>query len=169
MKGIYLLLGSNLGDSRGMLKSAVELIELKLGKVVDCSSIYKTKAWGVENQPNFLNQVVEIESSLIPEKLLKEINQIEERLGRVRYEKWHSRIIDIDILYYGKKIVDTDDLKIPHPENQHRNFVLVPMAEIAADLIHPQLGLNQRELMENCSDTLDVIPMNIENKKKPTP
>lgn len=169
MKGIYLLLGSNLGDSRGMLKSAVELIELKLGKVVDCSSIYKTKAWGVENQPNFLNQVVEIESSLTPEKLLKEINQIEERLGRVRYEKWHSRIIDIDILYYGKKIVDTDDLKIPHPENQHRNFVLVPMAEIAADLIHPQLGLNQRELMENCSDTLDVIPMNIENKKKPTP
>lgn len=169
MKGIYLLLGSNLGDSRGMLKSAVELIELKLGKVVDCSSMYKTKAWGVENQPDFLNQVVEIESSLIPEKLLKEINQIEERLGRVRYEKWHSRIIDIDILYYGKKIVDTDDLKIPHPENQHRNFVLVPMAEIAADLIHPQLGLNQRELMENCSDTLDVIPMNIENKKKPTP
>lgn len=169
MKGIYLLLGSNLGDSRGMLKSAVELIELKLGKVVDCSSIYKTKAWGVENQPDFLNQVVEIESSLTPEKLLKEINQIEERLGRVRYEKWHSRIIDIDILYYGKKIVDTDDLKIPHPENQHRNFVLVPMAEIAADLIHPQLGLNQRELMENCSDTLDVIPMNIENKKKPTP
>ena len=169
MKGIYLLLGSNLGDSRGMLKSAVELIELKLGKVVDGSTIYKTKAWGVENQRDFLNQVVEIESSLTPEKLLKEINQIEERLGRVRYEKWHSRIIDIDILYYGKKIVDTDDLKIPHPENQHRNFVLVPMAEIAADLIHPQLGLNQRELMENCSDTLDVIPMNIENKKKPTP
>ena len=169
MKGIYLLLGSNLGDSRGMLKRAVELIELKLGKVVDCSSIYKTKAWGVENQPDFLNQVVEIESSLTPEELLKEINKIEERLGRVRYEKWHSRIIDIDILYYGKKIVDTDDLKIPHPENQHRNFVLVPMAEIAADLIHPQLGLNQRELMENCSDTLDVIPLNIENKKKPTP
>ena len=169
MKGIYLLLGSNLGDSRGMLKSAVALIELNLGKVVDCSSMYKTKAWGVENQADFLNQVVEIESSLTPEKLLKEINQIEERLGRVRYEKWHSRIIDIDILYYGKIIVDTDDLKIPHPENQHRNFVLVPMAEIAADLIHPQLGLNQRELMENCSDTLDVIPMNIENKKKPTP
>ena len=169
MKGIYLLLGSNLGDSRGMLKRAVELIESKLGCIVDRSSIYKTKAWGVENQPDFLNQVVEIESSLTPEELLKEINQIEEHLGRVRYVKWHSRIIDIDILYYGKKIVDTDDLKIPHPENQHRNFVLVPMAEIAADLIHPQLGLNQRELMENCSDTLDVIPLNIENKKKPTP
>ncbi|MCK5467522.1 MAG: 2-amino-4-hydroxy-6-hydroxymethyldihydropteridine diphosphokinase [Cyclobacteriaceae bacterium] len=156
MKGIYLLLGSNLGNSREILKKAIGEIENDIGEIVKSSSVYKTKAWGIEDQPDFLNQVVEIESSHSPQIILKRANKIEEKLGRVRRIKWHSRIIDIDILYYGNEIVNTDKLVIPHPENQNRNFVLVPICEIAADLIHPVLMLTQREMLENCADKLDV-------------
>lgn len=156
MKGIYLLLGSNIGDSEKVLSAAIELIELEIGKVIDASSVYSTKAWGVEDQPDFLNQVVEIESNLDPENLLVKINEIEKKLGRVRFQKWHSRIIDIDILYFGAEIIDTPNLVIPHPENQNRNFVLIPMAEIAPELIHPVLGISQKELLLKCADSLEV-------------
>ncbi|MCK5367443.1 MAG: 2-amino-4-hydroxy-6-hydroxymethyldihydropteridine diphosphokinase [Cyclobacteriaceae bacterium] len=156
MKGIYLLLGSNLGNSREILKKAIVEIENDIGEIVKSSSVYKTKAWGIEDQPDFLNQVVEIESSHSPQIILKRANKIEEKLGRVRRIKWHSRIIDIDILYYGNEIVNTDKLVIPHPENQNRNFVLVPICEIAADLIHPALMFTQKEMLENCADKLDV-------------
>lgn len=156
MKGIYLLLGSNIGDSEKVLSAAIELIELEIGKVIDASSVYSTKAWGVEDQPDFLNQVVEIESNLDPENLLVKINEIEKKLGRVRFQKWHSRIIDIDILYFGAEIIDTPNLVIPHPENQNRNFVLIPMAEIAPELIHPVLGISQKELLLKCADPLKV-------------
>lgn len=156
MKGIYLLLGSNIGDSEKVLSAAIELIELEVGKVIDMSSVYSTKAWGVEDQPDFLNQVVEIESNLDPENVLVKINEIEKKLGRVRFQKWHSRIIDIDILYFGAEIIDTPNLVIPHPENQNRNFVLTPIAEIAPELIHPVLGISQKELLEKCADPLEV-------------
>lgn len=150
------MLGSNIGDSEKVLSAAIELIELEIGKVIDASSVYSTKAWGVEDQPDFLNQVVEIESNLDPENLLVKINEIEKKLGRVRFQKWHSRIIDIDILYFGAEIIDTPNLVIPHPENQNRNFVLIPMAEIAPELIHPVLGISQKELLLKCADPLEV-------------
>lgn len=156
MKGIYLLLGSNLGNSRKILKRAIIEIENDIGDIVTSSSVYKTKAWGVENQPDFLNQVVEIKSSLSPQIILKKANSIEEKLGRVRNIKWHSRVIDIDILYYGELIIDTNNLVIPHPENQNRNFVLVPICEIAPELIHPVLMLTQKEMLKNCTDILCV-------------
>lgn len=156
MKGIYLLLGSNLGNSRKILKRAIIEIENDIGDIVTSSSVYKTKAWGVENQPDFLNQVVEIKSSLSPQIILKKVNSIEEKLGRVRNIKWHSRVIDIDILYYGELIIDTNNLVIPHPENQNRNFVLVPICEIAPELIHPVLMLTQKEMLKNCTDILCV-------------
>lgn len=156
MKGIYLLLGSNLGDRRALLENAKMEIEHNIGKVVQASSVYSTEAWGIENQADFLNQVVEVESGLSAALLLQNINEIEKKLGRVRYTKWHSRIIDIDILYYGNEIIHTDNLIVPHPENQNRNFVLVPMAEIAPNLIHPILLLSQEALLENCTDILDV-------------
>ncbi len=160
MKGIYLLLGSNLGNSRRLLNEAIDLIELTVGKVINSSAVYKTKAWGIEDQPDFLNQVVEVESDFEAAVILKIINEIEEKLGRVRYAKWHSRIIDIDILYYANDIIDTEKLKVPHPENQNRKFVLVPMSEIAPDFIHPVLKLSQKEMLENCSDKLEVIISN---------
>ena len=159
MKGIYLLLGSNLGDSSKILRDASKRIEASIGKITKFSSVYQTKAWGVEDQPDFLNQVIEIDSSLSPKEILKQINQIEEQMGRIRIKKWHSRIIDIDILYYGSEIINQTDLVIPHKENENRNFVLAPMAEIAPDFIHPQLGLTQEELLKNCKDPLKVTRM----------
>ena len=156
MKGIYLLLGSNLGDSSNILSTASKRIEASIGTITKRSSVYQSKAWGVEDQPDFLNQVIEIESSLSPEEILKHINQIEDHLGRVRKQKWHSRIIDIDILYYGSAVVKQKDLVIPHKENENRNFVLVPMAEIAPHFIHPQLGFTQQDLLHRCSDRLEV-------------
>jgi 2-amino-4-hydroxy-6-hydroxymethyldihydropteridine diphosphokinase len=156
MKGIYLLLGSNLGDSSAMLEKAKAEIRHDIGVVVNSSSVYSTKAWGIENQPDFLNQVIEVESGLAASEILQKINKIEENLGRIRYIKWHSRIIDIDILYYGNEIINTEKLIVPHPENQHRNFVLAPMVEIAPELIHPKLLLTQKALLDNCTDKLEV-------------
>lgn len=156
MKGIYLLLGSNLGRSKEILDHAISEIEIDIGKIICSSSVYRTKAWGVENQPDFLNQVVEVETNLPPETLLRNVNIIESKLGRVRLEKWHARIIDIDILYYGNTIVKSAELVIPHPENENRNFVLAPMAEIAPEFMHPLLRLSQAALLKNCNDSLIV-------------
>ncbi len=156
MKGVYLLLGSNLGDSQGILMMAERHIENGIGQIVNASSLYRTKAWGIENQPDFLNQVLEVDTLLDPVSLLQCILDIEKLLGRVRYKKWHSRTIDIDILYYGTEIVDLPQLKIPHPENQDRNFVLAPMVEIAPDFIHPKLGISQKQLLVNSPDNLKV-------------
>ncbi len=156
MKGIYLLLGSNLGDSRSLLEKAKAEISKDIGKIVISSFIYCTKAWGIEHQPDFFNQVLEVESDLPADIILQKINMIEEKLGRVRYIKWGSRIIDIDILYYGNEIIDTEKLRVPHPENKNRNFVLVPMAEIAPDFVHPKLLLTQTDMLRKCTDTLEV-------------
>lgn len=160
MKGIYLLLGSNLGNSRTLLEKAKVEISNDIGEIVKSSSVYSTKAWGIENQADFLNQVVEVESDLTAAKILQKINKIEEKLGRVRYIKWHSRVIDIDILYYGNEIINTEKLRVPHPENQNRNFVLVPMTEIAPEFIHQKLLLTQKDLLENCTDKLEVKKKN---------
>ena len=162
MKGVYLLLGSNLGKSKEILDHATSKIEIEIGKVINSSSVYRTKAWGVKNQPDFLNQVVEVETKLPPEILLQTVNKIEEKLGRVRQIKWHARIIDIDILYYGNITIKSADLVIPHPENENRNFVLVPMAEIAPDLIHPLLRMSQKELLKISEDPLVVEVMDAE-------
>lgn len=156
MKGIYLLLGSNLGNSLAMLQRATGLIEESIGKVITSSSFYSTKAWGVKDQPDFLNQIIEIESSKDPRELLKKVNEIEEHLGRIRHIKWHSRIIDIDILYYGDLVMKTRNLVIPHPENENRKFVLAPMVEIAPEFEHPELLITQQQMLDKCGDILEV-------------
>ncbi len=156
MNGIYLLLGSNIGDSKLMFERSIDQINLTIGQIIKSSSIYKTKAWGFEDQPDFLNQVIEVESSLSAEMILKKINEIEEDLGRIRKIKWHARVIDIDILYFGNEIINTKKLIIPHPENHNRKFVLVPMSEIAPEMLHPVFMLTQKELLEKCDDVLDI-------------
>lgn len=163
MEGIYLLLGSNLGDKQMHLKNAMRLIEGKTGKIERQSSIYETEAWGKTDQPSFYNLVIEISTQLAPEELLKELLAIEHEIGRVRYEKWGARIIDIDILYYDQQVVKKEELIIPHPGIEHRRFTLAPLVEIASDFIHPILKATNRQLLERCDDSLQAKRLDTAN------
>ncbi len=156
MKGIYLLLGTNLGEREENISQARKMIEQEIGAITLKSGIYETAAWGVESEPDYLNQVIKINSDLDPFLLLKTILQIEKRLGRVRYKKWYSRIIDIDILFYDDQIIDTPTLKVPHPEIQNRLFTLIPLCEIAGEEIFPGKSIHIKELIPKCPDKLEV-------------
>lgn len=154
--GIFLLLGTNLGDRSQNLATARALIEAKAGKIIKTSAVYLTAAWGKTDQPDFYNQVVEIESILSPDELLSTTLGIEEVMGRVRTEAWGARTMDIDILLYGDVIVEREQLTIPHPRMNNRKFTLIPLAEIAPKVIHPIEQKTISELLAICSDTLDV-------------
>lgn len=156
MTQIYLLLGTNLGDRPANLSRVKEILVANRVGIVNESSIYETAAWGIEDQPGFLNQVLQIETNKTPTKLLELTQDIEEDMGRVRKVKWGERLIDIDILYYGDTIVNQPDLVIPHPEIQNRRFTLVPLAEFSPELMHPVLKMSQQVLLENCPDHLEV-------------
>jgi 2-amino-4-hydroxy-6-hydroxymethyldihydropteridine diphosphokinase len=149
--GIYLLLGSNMGDRLHHLKEATD----RLGDIVMSSSVYVTAAWGKKDQPDFYNQVIEVDSVLAPADLLKKIQKIEVDMGRKRIEKWGPRTIDIDILFYRNIIVSKDDLVIPHPEIQNRRFTLIPLRELT-NRIHPVLKKTISQLLEECKDPLQV-------------
>lgn len=156
MKGIYLLLGTNLGNRKENLEKAFQSIAEQIGSVEETSSLYETEAWGETEQPVFLNQVIKVKTNLSPEELLHHIQAIEQQMGRVRYRKWGERIIDIDILYYHDQIIRTKDLKVPHPGIPHRRFTLVPLCEIAVEVTHPALHKTQQELLNECTDPLKV-------------
>jgi len=160
MKRTYLLLGSNQGNRQEYLEKASSNIELIAGKYFVKSSIYQTAAWGKEDQATFLNQVIGIKTKLTAIDLLKTLLTVESKLGRTRSEKWGSRTIDIDILFYGAEIITTPDLIIPHPRIAERRFTLVPMVEIAARLVHPSLGKSMEHLLIECPDKLPVDVMN---------
>lgn len=138
-KEIYLLLGSNLGDKAYHLERAIQEISVKVGKVTKASSVIETEAWGFESDSTFLNQAICIESPFSAIELLDQLQSIEKEIGREKKSNsgYESRIIDIDILFYGSMVVETDRLKIPHPLLQNRFFALRPLAEIAAHLVHP--------------------------------
>lgn len=156
MNGIYLLLGTNLADREKNLANAIRNIDKYIGKILLTSSVYETAAWGILDQPAFLNQAVKVESSLAPEVILDKILFIEVEMGRKRFEKWGSRLIDIDILFYDNERRDTPKLKIPHPEFKKRNFALVPMAEIGPGEYYPGTSETMNSLMEKSPDTLSV-------------
>lgn len=157
--GIFLLLGTNLGDRSEHLVTARALIEAKAGKIIKASAIYRTAAWGKTDQPDFYNQVIEIESILSPDELLKITLGIEADMGRVRTEAWGARTIDIDILLYSDIIVEREHLIIPHPRMNNRKFTLIPLAEIAPEVMHPVARKTIRELLAICNDTLDVFTL----------
>jgi 2-amino-4-hydroxy-6-hydroxymethyldihydropteridine diphosphokinase len=152
---VYLLLGSNVGNRKEMLEKAKMNLG-SIGHIISVSSVYETKAWGKSDQPDFLNQVILLETQLTAEELLKNIMEVEIKLGRVREQKWAERTIDIDILFFNEEIVVTKTLKIPHPEISKRKFTLVPLNEIAPDLLHPVLNLTATQMLERCEDSLEV-------------
>jgi 2-amino-4-hydroxy-6-hydroxymethyldihydropteridine diphosphokinase len=152
----FLLLGSNLGDRKKNLSTARNAIEISVGDVLKASSIYETGAWGKTNQPDFLNQALKVQTALSPEDLLAEILKIELTMGRRREVHWGERTIDIDILLYETAIISLPSLTIPHPQLQNRRFALEPLAEIGGAEIHPVLGLTIQQILEKCSDVLEV-------------
>ena len=153
MKKIYLGLGSNLGDRENNIKEALARIKEHIGHTVKFSSVYETEPWGFNVSENFLNEVIEVETDLNPYAVLGAILKIETLLGRIRSEKqYSSRVIDIDILFYNNQIVNELHLNIPHPLLHKRMFVLVPLCEIAPELIHPVLNLSVATLLDSCKD-----------------
>lgn len=156
MNGIYLLLGSNLGDRMAILADALMQLELTAGQLKAQSGLYETAAWGKQEQPSFLNQVVEISSAFPPHELLEKILEIEHKLGRVREEKWGPRTLDLDILYYNDNIINSPSLTLPHLQLHLRRFTLVPLCEIAPLWVHPILKKNNLQLLQECPDQLEV-------------
>lgn len=156
MPKLYLLLGGNLGDRTLYLEQAREKIASQVGVIDSTSKIYETAAWGKTDQPAFLNQVLEIKTTQLPEQVLHTINNIEQELGRERFEHWGSRVIDIDILFYDCLVLQTQRLTIPHPHLHTRRFTLAPLAEIAPAMVHPVLNKTILQLLEACDDELEV-------------
>ena len=156
MKGKYLILGTNLGDKMQNLKTAIILIEKEIGDINAISSIYETEAWGYKEQPTFLNQVIRLDSDLNPFQLLNKILRIEKEMGRKRFQKWHERLIDIDILFYDDLVINTENLVVPHPEIPNRLFTLVPLCELSKNEIHPSLNKSMLHLLKETTDPLGV-------------
>lgn len=156
MNQIYVLLGANIGDRTENLRKATNYLSEEIGVITKSSRIYETAAWGKTDEPNFLNQALEINTKLTALALIDTILIIEERMGRTRTFKNASRVIDIDILFYNNNILASNKLKVPHPEIPNRKFALVPLNEIAPGLIHPELKITVEKLLYNCKDQLKV-------------
>lgn len=156
MKITYLLIGSNEGNRMQWLKEAIKQIGDKCGAIEQQSSIYQTAAWGLEDQPDFLNMALEVHTNLNTLELLKSINTIEGNLGRQRKVKWGQRTLDIDILFYNQETINTPNLIVPHPRLEERRFALLPLNEIAPNMVHPISKKTVSQLLAECTDTLDV-------------
>ena len=156
MNQTYLLIGGNLGNRQKNLEKAKELIVANAGQVGKTSSLYETEAWGMRDQPAFLNQVLFLFTKLDPRQLLSTILDIEHQMGRERTQKFGPRAIDIDILFYNDAIIDEPGLTIPHPQLHLRKFTLEPLYEIAPSFIHPVLNKSISDLLEDCPDPLAV-------------
>lgn len=156
MNQAILLLGCNVGNCENTFNEALQLFEKKCGQLVKQSSLYKTAPWGFTEQSDFLNQVVIIETDLSPSELHLKTSNIETALGRLRKMVNGPRTIDIDILFYNDLEVITNDLIIPHPRLHLRKFTLIPLNELIPDYKHPILNKTIAQLLEECSDNLDV-------------
>ncbi|MBS1589227.1 MAG: 2-amino-4-hydroxy-6-hydroxymethyldihydropteridine diphosphokinase [Bacteroidetes bacterium] len=155
MNHVYLLLGSNEGNRVQWLQSAINGLH-RFATLEKQSAVYETAAWGLESQPNFLNMVIEIKTSLSAPELLVEIQQLETELERQRTIVWGPRTLDIDILFFNDEIIQTDHLIVPHPGIPVRRFTLEPLCEIAPHFLHPSYGKTVQQLLDYCTDHLET-------------
>jgi len=153
---VFISLGGNLGNTLEIFKNSYLEIEKKIGRITVFSKIYRTAAWGKTDQADFLNQVIQAETNLNPEKLMSELLNIELFFGRRRELIWGPRILDLDILFLGNQLVNNESVDIPHPQIAHRRFVLIPMVEIAPHFLHPGLQKTMLELLEQTTDLQSV-------------
>ncbi|MBK9981563.1 MAG: 2-amino-4-hydroxy-6-hydroxymethyldihydropteridine diphosphokinase [Saprospiraceae bacterium] len=160
----HLSLGSNLGDRIAQLNQAKNLIATQLGTIKAESKIYETQPWGYDDQPWFLNQAIALSSTLESTDVLKAIKLIEIQAGRIPGEKWHARHIDIDILLHGDEVINTENLTIPHPLFHERNFALIPLMDIASQIVHPVLQQTIEELYLDCRDSGEVYIFNADEQ-----
>ena len=144
---IYLALGTNLGDREANLQKAIDSLAPKV-RPIRKSSVYATPPWGYTGQPEFLNQVIEVDTLLQPLPLLHLLKSIEADMGREETFRYGPRLIDLDILFYGSEVVEGEIITIPHPRLQDRAFALMPLAEIAPDFVHPVLNKTVREMLD---------------------
>jgi 2-amino-4-hydroxy-6-hydroxymethyldihydropteridine diphosphokinase len=159
MEEAYLLLGSNLGDNKKYIHDALAYIIRQVGQLTGSSSLYQTASWGKKDQPDFINQVVRVKTKLNPQQLLENILVIETKLGRERRDKWGSRTIDIDLLFYGDQIINEEKLVVPHPFLHQRRFTLMPLLELNPRFVHPLFNQTIEELFEKLEDDLSVIKL----------
>ncbi|RVT98072.1 2-amino-4-hydroxy-6-hydroxymethyldihydropteridine diphosphokinase [Mucilaginibacter limnophilus] len=156
MKEVFLLLGSNLGEREALLKQAIQLISNEIAPVQRVSSVYETQSWGKTDEPDYLNQVVLIDTEEPAKAILDKILAIEREMGRERRERWGARVIDIDILFYGDEIIEQPGLHVPHPRLHERRFTLEPLDEIATHFVHPIFGKTISQLKTLLKDNLIV-------------
>lgn len=156
MIDVFLLLGGNMGDRLKYLEKAVKQIDSRIGEVVSVSGVFQTQSWGKTDEPDYLNQAVKLRTDKPARQVLEHALAIERDLGRERKEKWGSRTIDIDILFYGDAVINEPDLIVPHPGLPHRRFALEPLSEIAGNFVHPVLRKTISDLKNDVSDDLIV-------------
>jgi 2-amino-4-hydroxy-6-hydroxymethyldihydropteridine diphosphokinase len=152
----YLLIGGNIGDRLGNLKKAAKYIVQECGQIITMSSIYQTAAWGLTEQPDFLNQVIVLSTLLQPDILMKTLLSIEEKMGRIRTVKLGPRTIDLDILLIDDLVIKSELLTIPHPALPKRKFALIPLDEVAGNFYHPIERKTIQQLLIECNDELVV-------------
>jgi 2-amino-4-hydroxy-6-hydroxymethyldihydropteridine diphosphokinase len=156
MNKAVILLGTNKGERSTNVAVALRFIEENCGSITRFSSIYETAPWGKTDQSSFLNQVIEINTTLTSRQLLDQLLSIETNMGRTRKEKWEPRLIDLDILFFNSEVHKEVGLTIPHPHLHERRFTLVPLNEILSDFRHPVFALTVKELLEQLSDNSSV-------------